>query len=433
MDRPRVFVGSSTEAKAFATAVHSHFCEIAEVTVWPDGAFRQNEGNLEALFRLLDYFDFAVFVLSPDDDLRHRGENRKAPRDNVLFEFGLFLGRLGRERCFAIASNQPDLHLPSDLRGITIARYDSSRSDGNERASTRPACQMILEEITKLGPREEQELPKQQANTSQDSEALSSGQRELENFLSPGEAIAPHFFQDQPAVWFHNERFTKAFPGVRGIHWITDPQEAVSRLQILLGEPLTLVWENDRLGIMKARPIWWWRGHSNLPISEFKIVDDSTVVIENDQLRVSRIAAVNERSYWQSFVYVECIAEPQIGPHKYTDDAIEEMIRQRGFADEEVGLFKEHVISRAEYDDGAAVIDGKVVRTEGAELRGRMLSPYNLLIAPQSSPINDDRFDSVSWSFLNGILRGTASFEALVEQVLSLPNPQFSYRSRLQP
>lgn len=148
---------------------------------------------------------------------------------------------------------------------------------------------------------------------------------------------------------------------------------------------------------------------------------ESPVVLMNyNELNICRVAAVNAGSYWQSFVYVECTPQSPIGPHKYTRDQIDQMVRNYGYADEEIGLFKGHAITRAEFDDGAAVIDGKIVRTEGTELRVRFLSAYNFLIASQGSPINDNAFDEISEKLLNSLLQSSASFDELVTQVMAL-------------
>ncbi len=73
-----------------------------------------------------------MFVFSPDDVAMMRDRAMPIVRDNVIFELGLFIGRLGRERNFIISPNDAhDLHLPSDLSGITPIRFDPNREDGN--------------------------------------------------------------------------------------------------------------------------------------------------------------------------------------------------------------------------------------------------------------------------------------------------------------
>jgi predicted nucleotide-binding protein len=59
--------------------------------------------------------DFGVFVFPPDDVVRMRKKEHQAIRDNVIFELGLFIGRLGRERNFIVMPRGTDkLHIPSE-------------------------------------------------------------------------------------------------------------------------------------------------------------------------------------------------------------------------------------------------------------------------------------------------------------------------------
>ena len=61
---------------------------------------------------------------------------------------------------------------------------------------------------------------------------------------------------------------------------------------------------------------------------------------------------------------------------------IERNIKQYGYCREEYGFYKDKIaISREEYDDGSAVINGKVTDTKGSKLRVRYLSSYNFIIA----------------------------------------------------
>jgi hypothetical protein len=92
-----------------------------------------------------------------------------------------------------------------------------------------------------------------------------------------------------------------------------------------------------------------------------------------------------------------------------------------GYAREEYGLFEGKPITREEFDDGSAVIGGEVVRTRGAKLRSRYLTPYNFVVAAKLSPYNSRKFDGISQKLLNGLLSGELQLEDSVELLLRFP------------
>jgi hypoxanthine phosphoribosyltransferase len=148
MVKPRIFVGSSEESLLIAYAIQENLERVAEVVVWDQDIFNVSSYNLEALSDELQRSDFSVFVFTPEDDAKIHGEKHRTVRDNVLFELGLFMGHLGRDRSFIV---QPrgvkKLHLPTDLAGINVATYDSSRTDGNLKAALASACSRIRKKI----------------------------------------------------------------------------------------------------------------------------------------------------------------------------------------------------------------------------------------------------------------------------------------------
>lgn len=155
--RPAVFVGSSTEGLPIAQALQVLLDYSCEVEVWSQGVFGLSQGGLESLVLALDRFDFAVLVLSADDLVRKRGETLAAPRDNVLFELGLFTGGLGRERTYMLYERSKPPELPTDLAGITAATFES-HSSGNLEAALGAAATRIQQQIQRLGLRERREI-----------------------------------------------------------------------------------------------------------------------------------------------------------------------------------------------------------------------------------------------------------------------------------
>ncbi|MDD2810259.1 TIR domain-containing protein [Rhodoferax sp.] len=147
--KKRLFIGSSTEALALAYSLQENLEHVAEVTVWTQDIFKPSSYTLDDLEEALDAFDYGVFVFSPDDITKIRSEEFRTVRDNVLFEFGLFIGRLGRENCFFVAPRSAEgLHLPTDLLGLSPLTYDPTRTDDNLNAALGPACNKIRKEIS---------------------------------------------------------------------------------------------------------------------------------------------------------------------------------------------------------------------------------------------------------------------------------------------
>lgn len=212
---------------------------------------------------------------------------------------------------------------------------------------------------------------------------------------------------------FFDDRCAQAFPGVRGISWFDDADEIKTRLLKLLEEPLVFSGQT---------PIWWWRG-GNEHINRFTCLAGRLFLMNETELRIRRIAAVRRGSYYQSFVYVETEATEPTGLYNASDKSISESIAHFGYCDEEYGLLPDgHMVSRAEYDDGAALIEGQLVDIRGkAELRVRYITPYNFVIAAHGSPINNGRFDFRLKELLNAMLRGEDSLDNLVNEVLRLP------------
>lgn len=99
---------------------------------------------------VLESSHFGLFVFAPDDITRIRDQNLSTVRDNVIFELGLFIGKLGRERCFIITPRlDSTFHLPTDLLGITPGTYEPNRQDNNLVASLGPACNRIRKTASK--------------------------------------------------------------------------------------------------------------------------------------------------------------------------------------------------------------------------------------------------------------------------------------------
>jgi predicted nucleotide-binding protein len=151
MMKPKVFIGSSSGALGTAELVKAELSAVAEVILWNDSNFfGLGAGTLEALVDSLEEFDFAVLLFTPDDPIIHNGQPKLKPRDNVLIEFGLYTGGLGRDRSFAMRSFSESIHIPTDLAGVTVAELKSTGKT-DLRYDVKPGCKKIANTIRAKG------------------------------------------------------------------------------------------------------------------------------------------------------------------------------------------------------------------------------------------------------------------------------------------
>ncbi len=240
--------------------------------------------------------------------------------------------------------------------------------------------------------------------------AAASAAPASESRSTTDEAARPERMGSSSAFFAH--RFGKAFPGVRNISWFDDAGEIEQRLHVLLQSPLSFA---------DGHPVWYWRG-GNLQIENFRRLEARLFLMDSDELLVSRIAAVHGSTYRRHFVYVRCEAMEPTGLYRASSSDRAAAIEQFGFDYEEFGLVSDgSLVKRSEYDDGAAMINGRLVDLVGrSELRVRYTTPYNFLIAANDSPINNNRFDDVLVERLNEALEGGEREEEVVQRLRKL-------------
>ena len=127
--RPKVFIGCSTPGLAVAEALQLLLERSANCQVWNQGVMQLSTSTLDNLVNALPRFEFAIFALTADDKTQQRDHSGLTPRDNVIFELGLFLGHLGPSKTFMVRPRDVDLLLPTDLLGVEAADYDTEDDD----------------------------------------------------------------------------------------------------------------------------------------------------------------------------------------------------------------------------------------------------------------------------------------------------------------
>lgn len=133
MDKPRIFLGSSGKQGELIEALTHGLGGIARVEPWTT-VFNPGVSTLERLIELTQEVDFAAFVFAADDwttsvagSAPDAASGQASPRDNVVFEAGLFGGVLGMRRTFILHAH--GAKLPTDLLGLTCVRYDGATTE----------------------------------------------------------------------------------------------------------------------------------------------------------------------------------------------------------------------------------------------------------------------------------------------------------------
>jgi hypothetical protein len=133
MTKPRIFLGSSGQQAKLLEAITRGLKDLADVEPWTT-TFNPGRSTLDRLVELSQEVDFAAFVFARDDwtttDASQSGQ--ASPRDNVVFEAGLFGGALGIRRTFILHAT--DSKLPTDLLGLTSVRYDPAAGAAEVRS-----------------------------------------------------------------------------------------------------------------------------------------------------------------------------------------------------------------------------------------------------------------------------------------------------------
>lgn len=127
--RMEIFMGSSSEAKDYMEEIALKLEDLkAEPLLWNSsgkGIFIPGTNTIDALIAITKRVQAAVFIFNADDKKwndKSALESSDTVRDNVLFEYGLFMGALSKENVCFVCKGKPQL--ASDLKGITYIDGD---------------------------------------------------------------------------------------------------------------------------------------------------------------------------------------------------------------------------------------------------------------------------------------------------------------------
>lgn len=124
----RIFVGSSSQQLSKAHEICRLLKTFGDVepVLWT-GVFDPGLVTFEALEEMLVRCCAAVLVATPDDHVNLNGKDISAPRSNIMLEFGLLAGRLGRHNIALCCYG--GVQLPTDLGGLTYVDMDNAEPD----------------------------------------------------------------------------------------------------------------------------------------------------------------------------------------------------------------------------------------------------------------------------------------------------------------
>jgi len=133
----KLFIGSSSEglhiAEQLKAKVDSVCGDWISSEIWKDGSvFSMNKNALDCLVRASRKFEYGILVATKDDIVISRRKVKAGPRDNVMFEMGMFLGSLGLTRAFLLVEEESKL--PTDYNGVTVPYFQKSTLGSLEKA-----------------------------------------------------------------------------------------------------------------------------------------------------------------------------------------------------------------------------------------------------------------------------------------------------------
>lgn len=316
-------------------------------------------------------------------------DGRALPNANVIYEYAFACAEKGFENVLAVAdvSNQSVKNMPFDWNHNSIVCFNGY-NDPN-----------FIENLKK----------------------------ELDKIVKSKLLPVLH----ESTVTFFSLRMAQSFPGKRGLTIIEDPHDIRRHLETFFRPPIKFGTTTDPEG--DRMPIWWFRGGLSEEIGSFRALKNGIYLIGWNEMKIKRIAVYSSSQYYAQYIYVETDPLQPIFKDQYTPEYIEKVIQELGFCDEEYAIVKEGLIektiTRQEYDDGYADINGEIIPvSDKTELRCRFLSTFNFVVCAKFSSINCPRFDLESRPLMEGILNGTHTIQDLHDLITSLPKPQYHVR-----
>jgi hypothetical protein len=149
---PKVFVVSAKEDGMIRDALQESLSSVAEIVTWNrEDLWQPGHSIIEQLLEFPRKYDFAIAIFGPTDIKITREVQEYQPRDNVIFETGMFMSYLGKDRTFIVMPDTPPVKILIDLAGLITCRYDSFTPKAGWMGALKTTCTKITARINRLG------------------------------------------------------------------------------------------------------------------------------------------------------------------------------------------------------------------------------------------------------------------------------------------
>lgn len=203
-----------------------------------------------------------------------------------------------------------------------------------------------------------------------------------------------------------NEVLLFCFPGKRGLIEISD----TIKINTIMKEINNLIGETN---------LWWTQGRSNMPINhKIEVINEDTWIMDYIEMNIEKVWALKDSySLDHQFFIIKTKAMPNFEIYDKDSD----------YKREEAAWFNDRYISREEYDDGVAEIEGQsVMLNNDAQLRVRNLQEEYYFIGTQSHPILISENDEVVTQIYEKLIQTGSLDQFDVERLSKLKRHRIS-------
>ncbi|WP_421943320.1 TIR domain-containing protein [Pedobacter sp.] len=155
---PQTVIFSSSSSLHIAKGLHRNLKKHHTVHLWKGDFFGKNKTTpLWTFFKKLFNYDYAILILSDDNimlDAQNPGKQIWVPRDNVIFELGATMARLGPQKTLLLVPDYLDIRLPGyfdqDVKPIKFFYQKPKSMDSADlRSVTKQAAAQIGQVLDK--------------------------------------------------------------------------------------------------------------------------------------------------------------------------------------------------------------------------------------------------------------------------------------------